>query len=410
MENWQRKLVAVFTALAVWLFVNGSITDVKTIPNVPIKLVNLPPNMTVVGMQPNGFLSKRINLTLGGTKDVINELEPGDISVSLDAATASLGDQNEWIVHITKKNIVSNNPNVDLSQHITTVSHNELIIKLSRLVTAKIPISILPPIGEAPPGYEYLDYWPVQLTHEISGPEEELQKLKVQGLDLTFNLSDITQKELDKIESSPDSFHNDEVRFLVPVSWKQISIPFHNNVLEEINDVEAQKLRIYFLRKQTLSLEQEIPISVFYPLQTSETLNPETYKLTPGKYVQIKNGIPVLTIPLYVKDVSKLFLHIVRDSLQISIVAAPPKEREFLEWSLEVINPSKLEDIYLAYSISFLTNSRTVTNKAIPKKREEQIRKRFREYLQRLALYVSPDKKLNLESTLEEGKLIITGF
>ena len=408
-DNWQRKLVAVITALIVWLFVNSSITDTKTIANVPIKLVDLPPNMTVVGMQPNGFLSKRINLTLSGTKDVINELEPGDVSVFLDASTANLADQNEWIVNITKKNILSNDPNVDLLPHITNVHHNELIIKLSRLVTAKIPITILPPIGEPPPGYEYLDYWPVQLSHEISGPDEEVQKLKDHGLDLTFNLSDITQKELDKVESSPGNFHNDEIRYLVPVSWKQISIPFHNNVLEEINDVEAQNLKIYFLRKQTLPLEQEIPISVFYPLQTSDTLNPETYKLATGKYLQIKNGIPVFTVPLYIKDVSKLFLHIVRDSLEISIVAAPPKERDFLEWSLEVINPNKLEDIYLAYSISFLNNSQAVTT-AIPKKREEQIRKRFREYLQRMTLYVSPDKKLNLESILEDGKLVITGY
>lgn len=409
LENWQRKIVAVVTAIIVWLFVNGSITDTKTITNVPIKLVNLPPNMTVVGLQPNGFLSKRINLTLTGTKDVINELEPGDVEVVLDASTANLAEQNEWIVNISKKNIFSNNPNVDLAQHINNVHHNELIIKLSRLITGKIPIHILPPIGEPPAGYEYLDYWPISLSHEISGPEEEVNRLKETGLDLTFNLSDITQEELDKVQSSPGNFHNDEIRFLVPASWKQISIPFHNNISEEINDPESLNLKLYFLRKQTLPIDQEIPISIFFPLQTSDSLNPDIYKIASGKYLQLKNGIPVFTIPLFVKDVSKLFLHIVRDSLQISIIAAPPKEREFLEWSLEIININKLEDIYLAYSISFLNSSKAVT-KAIPKKREEQIRKRFREYMQRLTLYISPEKKLNLETKLEDEKFVIISY
>lgn len=403
-DNWQRKIVAIISAIILWLFVNGSIIDTKTITNVPVKLVNLPQNMTVMGLQPNGFLSKRINLTLSGTKDVINELEPGDVEVVLDASTADLAEHNEWIVNIAKKNIFSNNPSVNLQQHITNVHHNQFIIKLSPLVMAKIPITILPPTGSPPEGYEYLDFWPRTLSQEISGPEEEMQRLKEKGLDLTFNLSNITKEELDKVESSPGNFHNDEIRFLVPSAWKQISIPFQNNIHEEINDPEAQNLKIYFLRKQTLPIEQEIPISVFYPLQTSETLNPETSKLIPGKYVQIKNEIPLFAIPLYVKDVSKLFLHIIRDNLQIAIIAAPPKEREFLEWSLQVINPNKLEDIYLAYSISFLNNSKT----AIPKQREELIRKRFRKYLRRLILYINSDKKLNLESTLEDGNLVIT--
>ena len=279
---------------------------------------------------------------------------------------------------------------------------------MSRLVTAKIPINILPPKGEPPPGYEYLDFWPLKLTQEVSGPEEKVNWLKEEGLDLTFNLSDITQADLDKVESSPGNFHNDEIRFLVPKQWKQVSIPFHNNVLEDINDPEAQNLKIYFLRKQILPLEQEIPVSVFYPLPTIETLNPETNKLAPNKYLEIKNGIPVFTVPLFVKDVSKLFLHVVRDSLQITITAAPQKEREFLEWSLEVINPNKLEDIYLGYSVSFLSNSKD--SQAIPKKREEQIRNRFRDYLQKMTLYVNPSKKLDLESSLEEGKLVITSY
>lgn len=406
LHNWQQKVVALITALIVWLFVNHSIIDSKTIPNIPIRVVNLPADKTILGLMPNGVLSKRITLILSGKKDVIDEIEPGDLEVLLDASTAP---QDEWIVSISKKNLVSLNPNIDLANNITGVDHTEFVIKLSRLVTAKVPVQILPPIGEPPAGYEYLDFWPQKLTQTLSGPEEEIQALKARGLELTFDLSEITPEELDKIQSASNNFHDDEIRFLVPSKWKQVLVPFHNNALEEINDPEAQMLRIYFLRKQILPVEREIPLSIYFPAATSDTINPDTVKIVPGKYVHIRNSIPLFTVPLYVKDVSKLFLSIVRDNLQISIIAAPQREREILEWSLEVINPSELEDTYVAFLITNLSTGKG-TQAAVPKKREMLIRKRFREYLQRLTLYTSPEQKLHIESAIEDNKLQILNY
>lgn len=405
-HNWQQKLVALITALIVWLFVNHSITDSKTIANIPVRVVNMPSDKTILGLMPNGVLSKRISLTLSGKKDVIAELEPGDIEVLLDASTAP---HDEWIVSVSKKNLLSLNPDIDLASSISNLTHTEFVVKLSRLVTAKIPINIFPPTGDAPVGYEYLDYWPQKLTQTLSGPEEEIQKLKLRGLDFTFDLSDIAASELDTIKSAPDNVNDDEVRFLVPPKWKKVVIPFHNNAFEEINDPEALNMRIYFLQKQVLPLEREIPISIFYPLATSEAINPDTLKIVSGKYVHVLNGIPLFTVPLYVKDVSKLFLSIVRDNLQITLVAAPQKERDILEWSLEVINPSELEDTYVAYLITNLSKGKGGQS-AVPKKREALIRKRFRDYLQRLTLYTGPEQKLSIESSIEDGQLHLLNY
>jgi hypothetical protein len=405
LHNWQQKGVALITALIVWLFVNHSIIDTKTIPNVPIRIVNLPADKTILGLMPNGVLSKRITLALSGKKDVIDEIEPGDLEVLLDASTAP---QDEWIVSINKKNLVSLNPSIDLANNISSVSHTEFVIKLSRLVTAKIPVQILPPVGEPPAGYEYLDFWPQKLTQTISGPEEEIQALKARGLELTFDLSEITPEELDKITSASNNFHDDEIRYLVPNKWKQVLIPFHNNAMEEINDPEAQSLRIYFLHQQVLPVEREIPLSLFFPAATSDQINPETVKIVPGKYVHTVHSIPLFTVPLYVKDVSKLFLSIVRDNLQISLIAAPQRERQILEWSLEVINPSELEDTYVAFLITNLSSGKGA--QAVPKKREMLIRQRFRDYLQNLTLYTSPEQKLHIESTLEDGKVDIVNY
>ena len=406
LHNWQQKLVAFIAALIVWLFVNHSITDSKTIANIPVRVVNMPTDKTILGLMPNGVLSKRISLTLSGKKDIIEELEPGDIEVLIDASTAS---QDEWIVSVSKKNLLSLNPDIDLATSITNLTHTEFVVKLSRLVTAKIPINILPPTGETPVGYEYLDYWPQKLTQTLSGPEEEIQKLKTRGLDFTFDLSDITVSDLDPIKSGPDNFHDDEIRFLVPPKWKKVIVPFHNNALEEINDPEAQNMRVYFLHKQVLPLEREIPLAIFYPLTTSDSINPETVKLIPGKYIHIQNSIPLFTVPLYVKDVSKLFLSVVRDNLQIALVAAPQKEREILEWSVEVINPNELEDTYVAYLITNLTSGKGGQS-TVPKKREMLIRKRFRDYLQRLTLYTGPEQKLSIESSIEDGQIHLLNY
>src|ERR1700733_13121884 len=106
-NNWQRKLMALLTALVIWFFVSHSITETKTIRNVPIRISNLPAEKTILGLLPNGILSKRITLTLSGAKDVIDEIEPGDVEVNIDASAI---DHNDWIVQITKKNLVSLNP------------------------------------------------------------------------------------------------------------------------------------------------------------------------------------------------------------------------------------------------------------------------------------------------------------
>ncbi len=164
LENWQRKLIALISATVIWLLVNHSITSTRVIPNVPIRIVNLPSDKTVQGLLPNGLLSKRVTLTVSGSKDVVDQLEPGDLEIIIDASNKG----DEWIVQVSKKNLVGLNPDIDLLRNITQVTHNEFIIKLSRLITDKIPVMILPPIGEPPQGYQFLDIWPQRLTHTVS--------------------------------------------------------------------------------------------------------------------------------------------------------------------------------------------------------------------------------------------------
>lgn len=398
-HNWPRKLLGLITAIIIWIFVNHSINSAKTIANVPVRIINLPADKTISGLLPNGMLTKRVALTLTGTRDVIDELEAGDLEVLLDASTAT---NDEWIVQINKKSLVSLNPAIDLRHHITQVDHTDFVIKLSHLITAKIPVTITKPLGSAPQGYDYLDVWPQNLVQTVSGPEEDIQKLKEKGLEITFDLRDISKAELDSIKSSG---HNDEVSFIVLKKWKQISIPFHNNNLEELNDPEAQSMRIDFLRKEFLPLDKEVPIRVFYPLIEINKINPETYALETNDDIVKKYGVTILQKPLYAREVSRLFIEVVRNSIEIVITASPKNERNILVWSLQYINPRELEDTYVAFSI---TNSSKTAG--ISKRQEELFRKRFREYMRRMMLYLTETRKLHIKSSLEGNQIRVTAY
>jgi hypothetical protein len=400
-HNWQQKLVALASALVIWFFVSHSIIETKVIPGVPIRIVNLPADKTILGLNPNGLLSKRVTLTLTGTKEVIQDIEPGDLEALIDA---SMIDHDDWVVQINKKNLVSLNPEVDLKNHISQISYTEHVIRVRPLVTEKVPITIQPPVGTPPDGYEYLDIWPQRIMQTITGAAEEIQHLKITGLEVTYDLNQIKKADLDASKSSHNHLQDDEISFMIPNNWKKITIPFHNNAKEEFNDPEAKILRIDFLRKELLPIKNVIPIRVFYPLKFSDAINPGNYHLKLSPHIQEKNNLTFFSPPLFAKGVSRLFLDCVRENMEITIVAAPKAERELLHWTLDIVDAGTMEDIYVAFLISHLNNTKT-NPEPLSKNRELLFRNRFRDYVQKLTLYSSPEDKLHLEGKLENNTI-----
>lgn len=397
-NNWQRKLAALIIAAIIWVFVSYSITSTKTISSVPIRIINLPVNKTIQGLLPNGFLSRRVTLNITGTKDIIEQLEPGDLEVVLDVSNQP----SEWIVQIAKKNLVSLNPNVNLLHHISSVTNPEFVLKMSSLLTEKIPINIHHPIGNAPEGYEYLDIWPIKLTQTVTGPQEQVLNLKTTGIDLVFNLDDVTKQQLDDLKNSNQDMYSDEVSFFPPEQWKKITITPLSTAPEPLNDPEAANLHLNFLRKEYLPIKGDIPIRIFYPLKWSSQLNPNTAPIAHNAVVKFENDIPILKTPLFAYNVSKLFLDIINESLEIDIVATPKTEREILEWDVTFVDDLHLEDTYVAFLLGTL-NQMTGT---LAHERENILRRRFRNYMQQFALYLSPGEPLEIHSTIQDdGKV-----
>ncbi len=238
-DNWQRKLVALFSATIIWMLVNHSLTVVRTIEGIPVKVINLPSDKTIEGLLPSGFLNKKMTLTLGGDKEVIDNLEPSDLLIIVNAQDK--GDQ--WVAHVTKKSLVSLNPEIDLSHSISDVAPNELIIQLTPLVTYKIPIYLVTPTGNPPNGYQFIEIAPKTLYQTISGAEKPLKALQAKGIKLTFDLNKVSLEELNSLPAEDDA-----VKFYIPKSWKYVTIPFLNNAVQEINDPQAALLHMMFLK------------------------------------------------------------------------------------------------------------------------------------------------------------------
>ncbi len=388
LNQWPRKLVSFLIAIAIWIFVNHTITANKIIPFVPIRVINLPPDKIISGLLPNGFLSKRTTLTLSGTKNIIDQLEPGDVEVVID-----VGNQNhDFVAQITKNNLVSLNPNINLPQHITLVSHPELVLKMSPRLTEKIPIIILPPLGQPPTSYEFIDIWPYNLYQTVSGPQDQVRALKKEGIKLQFNLSDISKEQLDALQS--EGQYRDEVSFYVPDQWKKITIPLSTRGIEMINDPDAKALQINFLRQRLIFISDEIPLHIFYPLKSSAELNPHTRPLEMTPFVSLKNDIPILKIPLFIQHVSQFFVEIIKENLEINIIADSSPEVDKLMWNTVIVDQPYLSDKYIS---SMLSHSKHLYDANRYLEKQKLYQQRFLKYANQLKLYLSLQQQLELD-------------
>lgn len=399
-DNWIRKVLSVFLASIIWMCVNLSMTVTKDIHNIPVRVINLQPEKTIEGMQVNGILNKRISLSITGHKNVMDELTSKDLEIMIDAA----GKPDQWIASISKKELTSLNPDFNVSKMITRVTPHDMIIKQSKLITEKIPVRVTEPVGEAPKGYQYLDVWPYQLYITVTGPEDSVKRLKARGLKLTFSLNDISRADLDNAQLSKKQL-SDEVNFTIPVSWKKISLPMLSDAPIEIDDPQAKFLQITFSRQDLIPLEGSIPVSLFFPPKFSSTMNPETYTLATNDFIVKKNGIKMITHPLYASGVSQLFVEIVKDMIQIVIIAHPKSDTDTLLWNTEFIYPHELEDHYVA---KMMANADIEQEEIHPQLREEYLRNRFRSYMNRFRLYTSHNKKLVLKIELQANTISVT--
>lgn len=396
-SNWPRKLVALILAIAIWLVVNQTLISTRTINNVAVRFVNLPQGKTVEGMQTNGHLVKKLNLTVTGNKTVIDELSSYDLEIVLDAADKP----DEWIGAISRKNILSLNPEIDLSKVIKRVQYPNFIVRMTNLVTEQIPVIITKPIGEAPRGYQFLDIWPYRLLLTVQGPEDILKRLKEKELRLTFNLNEIKKSQLDAL----DHDEQEVISFFVPDYWKQIKVSSLGNAPIAIDDPKAKLLRIDFIRSRFSPLTHPIPVFLFFPIETLNKFNPNNVQLAESFLLKKIHGQGVIQIPLLVNGVGPRFLNLVKKMIQMEVIVAPQAKQQTLSWNVQLANPRQLEDQYVQAFNGEIADPDILL--LAPILREEYLRNRFRSYVNRLQLFKTDETKLDLSISLKKDLITI---
>lgn len=397
-KQWKRKVFALLLSLFLWFVVNHSLTTNRTLLNIPIRVVNLPASMTIEGLQSTGKLSKKINITLIGNKELLNVIQPSDIEIVIDAESQT----GEWPISITKKNLHSLNPDLDLTTDISKVVYQPFTLQLSKLITEKINVQVTAPIGEAPRGYQFLDIWPYKLELTVTGPEEVIKKARYRDLKLTFNLSEVSKKQLDMLSQGHEEGKCDVVSFSIPESWKTVSIPSISDAPIMINDPQAKLLRFDFIRYEYLPIETKIPIQFFYHSSLLSLYSPHEIDIVNVEPVLFQKGIYYLDLPLYATGVDKAFLEIVKDHIQIS-VDVNAELRKPLNWSVQIVSAQKLEDEYVEHLLSELDDEDTRLMHF--NQRQEYLRNRFRSYMQRLRLMNVNGTKLAMNFKLEDMKI-----
>ena len=394
-ENWPRKLLSLILAMLIWMVVNNSMTTSKLIHNIPVRVTNLPQGKTVEGMQMDGILNRRLTLTITGNKSAMEELSGKDLEVIIDAQ----GESDQWIANIAKNNLVSLKSDLDIAKMISSVTPTTFAVRQNRLITEKIPISVTQPLGEAPKGYQFLDVWPYQLFVTIQGPEETVKKLKAKGLKLTFNLHDISKEELDALFAAKKE-GIEEVDYFIPAAWKKINLPMLSEMPIPIDDPLCKDLKLSFSRQELLPLSGPLPVALYFPPKHAATLNPETYSLATNDFITKKNGIKMIHEPLFAQGVSRLFLELVKERMQMLIVTAPKSERGALQWNIQFISPHELEDRYVAKVLADAANPDEPGQ-------EEYLRNRFRGFMNSFRLYTPKNEKLSLKVEMQANTITV---
>lgn len=315
-QQWQRILFSIGAAIFLWWYIHETLITTRVYTDVPIYIQGVPPGKTLPRLQKDGKLMGNFSLTLKGRKKSLDIIKSDQIEIIVNAS----GKGDIWKEEINVDSLRCLNPEVQVQRDITEVIHPPLQIRLTNKVSREVPLTVLPPIGNLPKGYRWIDIWPDKLSQSLEGPEESVQALMGHKLFLTFDLSRLTKQQLER--SSEDLPPGSEIFFKVPESWKSIYLPAPFNEKRALTDPEAEQLMLVILKPALLSLENPIPVRISplpIPLETSPVNNQVLSIAEDGKNILKRAGVPYWVTSVFVDGVSRSFLDVILPHLELVV-------------------------------------------------------------------------------------------
>ncbi|OGN61890.1 MAG: hypothetical protein A3F09_00310 [Chlamydiae bacterium RIFCSPHIGHO2_12_FULL_49_11] len=395
-NNWLRKLISLILSFVIWYMVYQSMTTTRTVASVPIRIINLPDGKTFQGMLANGYLSRKVNLSLTGRKIVIEDVSPADLEVVIDATKEVMKSST---VQIEKRHLVSFNPNFNVGRHLAKIDAKPIHFKMLPLVEDLIPVHVMKPIGEAPRGFQFLDMWPYQLNLRVKGPEDVITRLKTKGIKLNLNLADVSSEKLEEMTYNKNKH---VVSYFVPEEFKQVLLPELSDKPIPMTDKDAKFLRIDFIRSKKIPIPFPIPVQLYVAPDCPLNIPSQSLYIGNSDMIQNMKGLKYLAPTVYAQGVSELFIKIVANMMTLSVNLNLHGDSQ-ISWSIQFIDSQQLEDRYIN---AMLTEVKDIELEGMnPRWREEYLRNRFRNYMNRLELITEGDQPLDFRLEMK-GKEI----
>jgi len=133
-NNWHLKLLSLFFAIVLWLFVMGE-QKAEVGYTVPLELKNLPVGMVVANEVPS-----LVDVRISGPRTLLSKLQPSDLSMSVDLHGLQPG--------LTTFKRLDQNLNIPSVLRVSRLSPSYVDVKLERSREKKVPVRVL--IGGAP--------------------------------------------------------------------------------------------------------------------------------------------------------------------------------------------------------------------------------------------------------------------
>lgn len=398
-KNWPKKVLSILLAVIIWSLINKSLSTTKVISNIPVRVKNVPEKKALSQANLSHVLNKRAKVSLQGYKGSLDSLTAEDFEIVIDARDKP----SQWSEKISKYHLRSTNPSVSLQQ-VNQASAEPIDVKITQLVTKKIPIIVTRSMGSAPVGYEFLNIWPTRLYMSVSGPEEVLEKLEKRGYSFTYNLSNIPEAELNVLLHDTSETQEGIISYPIPDTYKQIFLPELSSAPLKINDPRAKELRVYLLKDEFLPFPGKLPISLHVAPEALAKATANQLKIKTSTLVTRQKGIPVFAKSLMVKGVSKHFLAVVKNNVRL-LVSVNDKDMTSITTSLQFINPRILEDDFVSYCLQNKVCKHLESMS--PLLADDYLRNRFKTYMATMQLFHDKEHKVELIPMVENSMVVL---
>ena len=162
-HNWFAKLCSLLLATMLWIAIASEMSSEIGMA-VQLQYQNIPPQLEISGETTN-----TIEVRLRGSANLIKELMPQDISVSLDVAGMSTG---EKVFHLTTRSVQA-----PFGIEVVRVNPSRVSLILERTLSKIVPVKPRV-VGQPAAGFEVREISTFPTAVEVQGPEKSVRLLE----------------------------------------------------------------------------------------------------------------------------------------------------------------------------------------------------------------------------------------